>query len=116
MQKIDELVDAVKKFVSGKGRLTVTLSAILIVLFLSAVITAIVQCANRPQKLVHIPEVEPVVSTDTMLQPSYGSLTEDYYFSRISGSKWTDEEVDRWYTEPTDTEIEKLGSANDALV
>lgn|SRR5574344_802781 len=116
MQQIDEVVDTVKKFVSEKGKLTVTLCAILIVLFVSAVIVGIVQCANRPQKRVTIPEVETAVSTDDMLKPAYGSLTEDYYFSRISGNKWTDEEVERWYTKPSEYEVDKLESANDALV
>ena len=116
MEKIDEAVERIKHFVSEKGKLTVLLGGILIFLFVSAVITAIVQCATRPKKVPVITAGQLPVSTDDLLAPQYGSFTEDYTFSRISDDKWSSDEVDRWFTNPNDSVIEDLGSANDALV
>jgi hypothetical protein len=116
MEKIDEAVEKIKKFVSEKGKLTVMLCTIFILLFICGIIAMIVQCATKPRKVQLIPEVQPSISTDSLIPPEYGSLTEDYYFSRISSDKWSPEDVDRWFTEPTDSAIDNLESANDALV
>lgn len=116
MEKIDEVVEKIRHFVSEKGKLTVLLGGILIFLFVSAIITAIVQCATTPKKVPVITAGQLPVNSDDLLAPQYGSFTEDYTFSRISNDKWSSDEVDRWFTTPNDSVIEDLGSANDALV
>jgi len=116
MSSMSDIVKAVKQFVSEKGKVTVTIAAILIVLFISACITGIVQCATRPPKAVTIQVKEPTVTSDNLLTPENGSLTEDYYFSRIAKDKWSDQEVDRWFTEPTDNAVDMLKEDNDKLV
>ena len=44
------------------------------------------------------------------------TLTEDYYFSRVTDDKWDAEETDRWFSRPDTSNINELGNANNALV
>jgi hypothetical protein len=115
MEQIKRAVTTVKKFVAQKGRFVCTISAILIFLFIAAVITAIVQCANKPGKKAK-PFDEQFVPDSKFIKPGEDSLDENYYFSRISNEKWNEKEVNRWFTQPDTATIEELGRANDALV
>src|SRR5574344_2063232 len=115
MEQIKRAVTTVKKFVAQKGRFVCTISAILIFLFIAAVITAIVQCAHKPGKKAK-PFYEQFVPDSKFIKPGEDSLDENYYFSRISNEKWNEKEVNRWFTQPDTATIEELGRANDALV
>ena len=42
-------------------------------------------------------------------------MTDDYYFSRVTGEKWSNEERNRWFTIPDESNLYKLGEANDAI-
>ncbi|MFA6936629.1 MAG: hypothetical protein WCQ67_00190 [Treponema sp.] len=116
MGKIKNAVESVKKFVAEKGKFPFILAAILVFLFIGAVVASIIQCASKPKKITPFETTEPYISTKDLVPPNseFGSI--DYYFSRIPSDKWSEKEVDRWFTEPTQKEIDELGNANDAII
>ena len=53
---------------------------------------------------------------DPFMLPQNTTVTEDYYFSRTTGEKWDQEQVDQWFTIPGTATVEELGRDNDTLV
>lgn len=115
MKQIDGAVSAVKKFVAKEGRFVCTVSVMLILFFVIALVVMIVQCVNKPGPKAQPFDVE-FVPDASFMQPAYGSSNEDYYFSRLGRTKWDEDEVKRWFTMPDDSSIEDLSRANDSLV
>lgn len=72
--------------------------------------------SSKPKKIHTIPEAEVSLDQDKLIKPEYGSMTNDYYFSRTGKEKWDDEEFDRWFTEPDEKTIKLLEEANDSVV
>ena len=116
MEKIKNAVESVKRFVTEKGKFPFILAAILVFLFVVALVASIVQCASKPKKITPFETTEPSISTKNLIPPDSNFMSSDYYFSRISNSKWSAKEVDSWFTEPTQKEIDELGNANDAII
>ncbi len=118
MNFTDKCRQAVKNFLKEKSSAAFIISIILIVLFVLAVIAGIRECASKPKKTKELPVKENLSfsPTEDFLEPKYQSLSGDYYFSRISGKKWGDEEVKQWFTMPDKDTVEKLSQQNDKMI
>lgn len=116
MEKIKNAVESVKKFVAKKGKFPFILASILVLLFIGALVSSIVQCASKPKNVTPFKTTEPSISTNNLIKPDSNFISNDYYFSRVPNDKWSKKEVDEWFTEPTQKEIDELGNANDAII
>lgn len=116
MEILQKSISAVKHFFSGKSRFFLLVTGLLVFLFIAALIVSIVQCVQKPGKPITFSESNPVIPVTELVPPKPAALIEDYYFSRISNEKWSDADVDRWFTEPDSFSIDALGDANDSLV
>ena len=112
----DELIENIKDFFADTSRLTKAILAILIFFILSATILLLVNSAKgrkKPQR--QLPPVE-FTKDEEFIPPQSSTFTEDYYFSRTTGEKWDQEQVDQWFTIPGTATVEELGRDNDTLV
>lgn len=116
MNSIKKAVESIKEFVSQKGRFAFVASAILVILFISAMIVSIAQCGTKSKKTKTFETKEPDISVENLVPPSSSAISNDYYFSRVPNDEWSDDEVEKWFTEPSQKEVDELGSANEALV
>ena len=69
----------------------------------------------KPKKEKKIPDTQ-IVLTEELLIPPSPALPNGYNNSRITKDKWSNEEIDKWFTKPSDKEIDDLAKANDKII
>lgn len=54
--------------------------------------------------------------SEKLLIPNGPELPKDYTFSRKTKEKWTEEEAQVWFTEPSQKDIDSLSKSNDKMI
>ena len=54
--------------------------------------------------------------SEKLLIPNGPELPKDYTFSRKPKEKWTEEEAQVWFTEPSQKDIDSLSKSNDKMI
>lgn len=92
-------------------------TAVLVILFLLSLVMFTVQSfsKSKPKKTVEVEEL-PLVPDQKLILPEGPSIPDGYALTRPPQEKWTEEEAKEFFTLPTETEIQRLENANDALI
>ncbi|HAK68635.1 MAG TPA: hypothetical protein DEO40_00070 [Treponema sp.] len=113
MEKIDKLKNKISDFIERNKALSVAiLAALALMLILIVIAVAMAVSGSKPRA----PSRTPFSSEDEFIAPENNTLTEDYYFSRSAGDAWEKEEVDEWFTMPSESSMNQLRKDNEALV
>ena len=114
MDFLDNIKDAYDNLAAKTSRLAVTILGIILLLFVCALIALGVHSCNKNK----IGEVkrEDFKTEDEFIPPSNIKLTEDYYFSREPKESWSQEEIEKWFSNPNTVNMNELKQANDVLV
>ncbi len=93
-----------------KQKLIIILGAIVLFICISVIIIVI---GSGEEK-----EVESVQYTleYPLLLPKEPGYTGDYLFANTPRAKWTQEEVDEWFTVPTGENLDRLSASNDQVI
>ena len=113
MEAFDSAKEKIQTFIEENSRLTATVIALFVLLVLGGLLALAFQ-RSRDKKPRTLPR-EDFTKREEFFPPQQAALTDDYYFSRVSGEKWSNEERDRWFTVPDESNLKKLGEANDAI-
>lgn len=54
--------------------------------------------------------------SEKLLIPNGPELPKDYTFSRKTKEKWTEEEAQVWFTDPSQKDIDSLSKSNDKMI
>ena len=54
--------------------------------------------------------------SEKLLIPNGPELPKDYTFSRKTKEKWTEDEAQVWFTEPSQKDIDSLSKSNDKMI
>lgn len=116
MEIIDNIKANAEDFIEKNSKLTVAIICILIFLSLTAIFILLGNLGNdKAIKKIDLPE-EVFSKKEEFLPPADIKMTEDYYFSRITEDAWSDEELNRWFSVPNDSNMKALEDANDTLI
>ena len=115
MEIIDNAKSNIEDFIRENSRLTFVILCILVFLSLTAVFILIGTGSKKESAPIRLPQ-ETFSKKDEFFPPADIKMTEDYYFSRITEDTWSDEEMDRWFSMPDDTNMQSLKEANDTLM
>ena len=116
MEIIDNIKANAEDFIEKNSKLTVAIICILIFLSLTAIFILLGSLGNdKAIKKIDLPE-EVFSKKEEFLPPADIKMTEDYYFSRITEDTWSDEELNRWFSIPNDSNMKALEDANDTLI
>ena len=116
MEIIDNIKSNAQEFIQKNSKLTAAILCILLFLSLAAIFLLIGSAGSgRKAKTIELPQ-EIFSKKEEFLPPADIKMTEDYYFSRITEDKWSDEELNRWFSLPNDTNMKALEDANDMLM
>ncbi len=116
MEIIDNIKANAEDFIEKNSKLTVAIICILIFLSLTAIFILLGSLGNdKAIKKIDLPE-EVFSKKEEFLPPADIKMTEDYYFSRITEDTWSDEELNRWFSVPNDSNMKALEDANDTLI
>ena len=113
MDLFDNVQERIRTFVEENSKLTATVIGLFILLVVGGLF-ALVFGGGRVRKQKALP-AENFVKREEFFPPQQASMTDDYYFSRVTGEKWSNEERNRWFTVPDESNLYKLGEANDAI-
>ena len=116
MEIIDNIKANAEDFVRKNSKLTAVILCIFVFLSLAAIFILIGSTgSNKKVKTISLPE-EVFTKKDEFMPPADIKMTEDYYFSRIAGDSWSDEELNRWFSMPNDSNMKALEDANAKLI
>jgi len=101
-----------------KNRQQTVISAILFFLCMSAFIIFIIKFFGHRHFETEASQREepPLVNDQPLLLPEGSALPEGYIPYQATHSKWSEEDISRWFTTPDIMSIENLGKANDAFM
>ena len=91
----------------------VTFSTILSTGIVSLILIIVLLSNNKKNEKT---EQFPLVLQEELVIPPSAELPKDYNISRKTEEKWTTEETDKWFTVPSDREVENLSKANEKII
>lgn len=110
---LDDIGDKIRELKEEKP-LVFGLSIGLCALVFVALIIVMIQTA--PHKQAKAPVTDDVTLDAPLFIPDAPALEQDYYPSRTTGTVWTSEELEEWFTTLDEKSLEELEKANDAIV
>lgn len=90
------------------------ITLIIAVLFF-AILISIIILINYPKKDKKIEE-QNIVLTEELIIPKGPELPKDYNINRKNKENWNKEDSEKWFTIPTEKEIEDLSKSNDKMI
>lgn len=112
-EKLSALVEKVREFYEENKMLSYILAALVILLLLCIILLIALTGKKK----------EPAIVPGTVLElneplaiPDGPELPKDYTTSRTPKDKWSEEEAQKWFTIPSQKEIDSLSKANDNLI
>lgn len=112
MELFDDAKEKIRIFIEENSKLTATVIALFVLLVVLGLFALAFGGRIRAKKKL---PAENFTKREEFFPPQQAALTDDYYFSRVTGEKWSNEERDRWFTLPDEQNLKKLGEANDSI-
>lgn len=87
MELFDNAKERIRAFIEENSKLTATVIALFVLLVLGGLFALIFGGRIRPKKKL---PAENFTKREEFFPPQQAALTDDYYFSRVTGEKWRD--------------------------
>ena len=111
--KFAALKDKIVSWVQANKKLSIIIVSLLSIMLICIILLLVVS-ANK-KKPVKTYEENLVLSQELMV-PDSPELPRDYTLSRQTKEKWSNEEAEKWFSVPTEADINGLSKANDNMV
>lgn len=109
-EKLHSLKETIINFYKENKKITL----IIAVLF-CAILISIIILINYPKKEKNIEE-QNIVLTEELIIPKGSELPKDYNINRKNKENWNKQDSEKWFTIPTEKEIEDLSKSNDKMI
>lgn len=109
-EKLHSLKETIINFYKENKKITL----IIAVLF-CAILISIIILINYPKKEKNIEE-QNIVLTEELIIPRGSELPKDYNINRKNKENWNKQDSEKWFTIPTEKEIEDLSKSNDKMI
>lgn len=109
-EKLHSLKETIINFYKENKKITL----IIAVLF-CAILISIIILINYPKKEKNIEE-QNIVLTEELIIPKGLELPKDYNINRKNKENWNKQDSEKWFTIPTEKEIEDLSKSNDKMI
>lgn len=115
MIDFQQISGKIQNFLQKNAKKTIIVCVILILMVLGAIVTL---CAgnSKTDKNQKTAEEQKLVLDQPLLVPSAPSIPDGYITTRKTEKKWPQEEIEKWFTLPDESEVEKLGDSNDRII
>jgi len=88
---------------------------LLVLLFLLAMIIILVNGSKNKTKN-NVKFENDFTLLQPLMKPEFDSLPDDYYLNRPKNYKWSEKDVERWFSNPDDELLDELHEANDKMI
>lgn len=115
MIDFQQISEKIQNFLQKNARNTVIV-CVLLIFMVSAAIIAL--CATKPnqKKQAKTADEQKLVLEQPLLVPPGPSVPDGYITTRKTEKKWSEKEIEKWFTLPDKAELEKLGESNDKII
>ena len=110
---IQPLVEKVQEFYEENKKLSYIIAGLLALLLICIILLCIL--TGKKKEPVTVPGTV-LELTEPLAIPDGPELPKDYTASRTPKDKWSEEDVQEWFTVPGQKEIDSLSKANDNLI
>ncbi len=91
-----------------------TVICLIVFLFFSGLIILLIQ--TSPEKKKNTPQVPDFFTADApVLLPDAPDIEKDYFSTRNTKNEWTKDEIEKWFTYPSDEMMNELEKTNDMI-
>lgn len=115
MIDFQQISENMQNFLQENAKKTIIVCAILILMVLGAIV-ALCAGSQKTAKNQKNVEEQKLVLDQPLLVPSAPSVPDGYITTRKTGKKWPQKEIEKWFTLPDESEVEKLGDSNDRII
>ena len=110
---LDGIGDKIRELKEEKPLVFWASVALCALVFVALVIVMIQTAPKKPAKA---PVSDEVTLDAPLFIPDAPNLEQDYYPSRTTGTVWTSDEIEQWFTTLDEKSLEELEKANDTIV
>lgn len=118
IEKIKTVFSSVKnkilKLYFDNKKVFFLLISLFFVIFLCIILLIFIPKENKQSNNSHIENH--LELSEKPLIPNGPELPKDYTFSRKTKERWTEEEAQIWFTEPSQKDIDSLSKSNDKMI
>lgn len=116
MIDIQEYIDRTKEYIDeNRNIVLIVAGGLLAVLVLILILMIASDQKSRAAKKAAI-DPKKLVIDQPLLVPDGPTVPNGYITSRTTEKNWSENNVEQWFTQPDQTEVEKLGEANDRII
>ena len=112
-EKLSPLIEKVREFYEENKMLSYIIAGLVALLLLCIIL--LIALAGKKKEPAVVPGTV-LELTEPLAVPDGPELPKDYTASRTPKEKWSEEDVQEWFTVPTQKEIDSLSKANDNLI
>lgn len=109
-EKLHSLKETIINFYKENKKITLIIAVLFCAIFISIIVLI-----NYPKKEKNIEE-QNIVLTEELIIPKGPELPKDYNINRKNKENWNKEDSEKWFTIPTEKEIEDLSKSNDKMI
>lgn len=110
------LVEKFRYLVEENKKQTIFVCSILIFMTLCGFFILLLSTSQQEKKETKVINQKNLVIDQELLIPNELTINNKYTHVREKKEKWSEEEANKWFTVPDETEIEKLSQSNDKIV
>lgn len=110
-EKVSPICDKVIEWVQENTKQAILICS----MFMLILVCILLLIAARPKKQTDDFSSDLLLGEELLIPPS-PAVPNGYSTSRTTKDKWTDEEIDIWFTKPTEKELNDLSRANDKII
>lgn len=115
MIDVQETLDKFQDFLLENRKKTVIICCTLILLMLIVVVIMMASEGNASRKNKKA-DAQKLVLDQPLMSPAGPVVPEGYITTRKTEKNWSEEEIEKWFTLPSQEEVEQLGQANDRII
>ena len=112
-EKVSPLIEKVRDFYEENKMLSLIIAGLVALLLLCIIL--LIALAGKKKETPVVPGTV-LELTETLVIPDGPELPKDYTASRTPKEKWSEEEAQKWFTVPSQKEVDSLSKANDNLI
>lgn len=113
-EKVLSLYDKLMTFYFDNKKLSLIIVSSILVILICILLLCITANKKKSNKTSIIPQK--LELSENLIIPDGPTLPRDYNFSRNTKDKWSNEDAGKWFTIPSDKEIESLSKSNNSIV
>ncbi len=114
-EKFSEIKDALIDWIDENRKLAAIMAGLIAIILICLIILA-GAASSQKKKKAKVEKPQELIIDEQLLIPNGPELPRDYTLSRQTKEKWSDEDVEPWFTTPSEKEINALSQSNDNMI